>query len=132
MEAERSESMQELWTTFLFIARKLGFTQVRLVLDQQTDFVWRNQSAPRGDTTAVRRRRQEVRFANITAIEFTASSEAMAAGVFEHLTELAAEAWMKAAQRWQAASGHPVRFEPAVLNLTPLIDPGRVMVANAA
>ena len=56
----------------------------------------------------------------------------MSAGVFEHLTELAAEAWMKAAQRWQKSTGHAVRFEPAVLNLVPLVDPGRVMVANAA
>ncbi len=132
LEAERSESMQELWTTFLFIGRKLGFAQIRLVLDEQTDFVWRNQSVPRGDSEQLRRRRIEVRFANITAVEFTAGADAMSAGVFEHLTELAAEAWMKAAQRWQNTSGHPVRFEPAVLTLTPLVDPGRVMVANAA
>jgi len=132
MEAERSESMQELWTTFLFIARKLGFSQVRLVLDTETDFVWRNQSTPRAENDQLRRRRLDVRFANILAVEFSAEADVMSAGVFEHLTELAAEAWMKAAQRWQQASGHPVRFEPAVLNLTPIVSPGRVMVANAA
>jgi UDP-GlcNAc:undecaprenyl-phosphate GlcNAc-1-phosphate transferase len=132
MEAERSESMQELWTTFLFIARKFGFSQVRLVLDPGTDFVWRNQSITRGDSELFHRRRQDVRFANIVAIEFSAAPDAMSGAVFEHLTELAAEAWMKAAQRWQSTSGQVVRFEPAVLNITPLIDPGRVMVANAA
>ena len=79
-----------------------------------------------------RRRRQEVRFANITAIEFAAAPDVMSAAVFEHLTELAAEAWMKASQRWQDTSGQVVRFEPAVLNITPLVEPGRVMVANAA
>jgi len=132
MEAERSESMQELWTTFLFIARKFGFSQVRLVLDRETDYVWRNQSGARGDSEMFHRRRQDVRFANILAVEFSASCDAMSAPVFEHLTELAAESWMKAAQRWQRTSGCVVRFEPAVLNITPLIDPGRVMVANAA
>jgi UDP-GlcNAc:undecaprenyl-phosphate GlcNAc-1-phosphate transferase len=132
MEAERSESMQELWTTFLFIARKFGFSQVRLVLERGTDFIWRDQSISRGDSEMFRRRRQEVRFANITAIEFAAAPDVMSAAVFEHLTELAAEAWMKASQRWQDTSGQVVRFEPAVLNITPLVDPGRVMVANAA
>jgi UDP-GlcNAc:undecaprenyl-phosphate GlcNAc-1-phosphate transferase len=132
MEADRSESMQELWTTFLFIARKMGFAQVRLVLDTQTDYVWRNQSTARGDTENLHRRRLDVRFANITAVEFSAEADAMTAGVFDHLTELAAEAWMKAGQRWQQTSGHPVRFEPAVLTLIPIVDPGRVMVANAA
>jgi len=132
MEAERSESMQELWTTFLFIARKFGFSQVRLVLDPGTDFVWRNQSISRSDSELFHRRRQDVRFANIVAIEFSAASDAMSGAVFEHLTELAAEAWMKASQRWQNTSGQIVRFEPAVLNITPLVDPGRVMVANAA
>ncbi len=132
LEADRSDSMQELWTTFLFIARKLGFAQVRLVLDEQTDFVWRSQSLARGDSELIRRRRLDVRFANITAVEFSAAAESMAPEVFEHLTELAAEAWIKAAQRWQNTSGQAVYFEPAVLNLTPLIQPGRVMVANAA
>lgn len=132
MEAERSESMQELWTTFLFIARKLGFSQVRLVLSEQTDFVWRNQASFRSETDQLQRRRLDVRFANITAVEFVAGPDAMEPSVFDHLTELAAEAWMKAAQRWQNTSGHPVHFEPAVLTLTPLVDPGRVMVANAA
>jgi UDP-GlcNAc:undecaprenyl-phosphate GlcNAc-1-phosphate transferase len=132
LEAERSESMQELWTTFLFIARKLGFSQVRLILNEQTDFVWRNFAAARTDTDQLRRRRLDVRFANISAVEFSAAADVMTAGVFEHLTELAAEAWMKAAQRWQNSSGHTVYFEPAVLNLIPIVDPGRVMVANAA
>ncbi|HKX62678.1 MAG TPA: hypothetical protein VJS65_12550, partial [Verrucomicrobiae bacterium] len=132
MEAERSESMQELWTTFLFIARKFGFSQVRLVLDRETDFVWSNQSNSRGDSELFHRRRQDVRFANIVAIEFSAAPDAMSGAVFEHLTELAAEAWMKASQRWQNMSGQIVRFEPAVLNINPLVDPGLVMVANAA
>src|SRR6185503_11947120 len=100
-----------LWTTFLFIARKFGFSQVRLVLDRETDFVWRNQSAYRGDSGSFRRRRQDMRFANIVTIEFSSESEAMSEAVFEHLTELATEAWMKAAQRWQHTNGQIMRFE---------------------
>ena len=129
MEAERCDNLQELWTSYLFVTRKLGFAQVRLVLERDADFVWKNQTS--GDTDFLRRR-QELRLANITAIEYSAEASAMPATVFEHLTELAAETWMKVAQRWQKANGQPIRFEPAVLNIVPLVDPGRVLVANAA
>ena len=33
MEAERCENLQELWTTYLFVTRKLGLSQVKLILD---------------------------------------------------------------------------------------------------
>ncbi len=129
MEAERCENLQELWTSYLFVTRKLGFSQVRLVLERDADFVWKSQAT--GDTELLRRR-QELRLANITAIEFSADASAIPATVFEHLTELAAETWMKVAQRWQKANGQPIRFEPAVLSIVPLVEPGRVLVANAA
>jgi len=129
MEAERCDNLQELWTSYLFVTRKLGFSQVRLVLERDTDFVWKS---PAVSDTDLLRRRQELRLANITAIEYSAEAGTMPATVFDHLTELAAETWMKVAQRWQKANDQPIRFEPAVLKIVPLVEPGRVLVANAA
>lgn len=131
MEAERRDTLQELWTSYLFFTRKMGFFHVRLILSEGTDFVWRSSSPP-ASTGEWHRVRQEMSFANIRAIEFSASTSAMPAETFRHLSELAAEAWMKAAQCWKAASGHPIVFTPAIPQVTPLLDPGRVMVANAA
>jgi hypothetical protein len=44
------------------------------------------------------------------AIEFTAPSSAMPPKVCELLSELAAEAWIKACMRWQATQESAIRF----------------------
>ena len=130
MEAERCDTLQELWTSYLFLSRKLGFASLRLVLDRGTEFVWKSHSpAPLNQTW--RRARHDLHLANVRGIEFGADASAMSQDVFEHLTELACEAWMKAAQRWSRTSGHAIRFEPAYPQTEVLIAPGRVLVANA-
>jgi UDP-GlcNAc:undecaprenyl-phosphate GlcNAc-1-phosphate transferase len=131
IEAERCDTLQELWTSYLFFTRKMGFFHLRLVLEAGTDFVWRSLVAAESDAEW-HRVRQDLAFANIRAIEFSARTSAMSAETFQHLAELAAEAWMKAAQRWKAARGHNVIFTPALPQIAPILDPGHVMVANAA
>ena len=131
MEAERCEVLQELWTSYLFFTRKLGFAHVRLVLQQGTDFVWKSHT-PVPVTGGWHRIRHDIALANIRGIEFCASDASMSSETFLHLAELAAEAWLKAAQRWKQASGQSISFEPALPQLLPVEEPGRVLVANAA
>ena len=45
-------------------------------------------------------------------LEFTANKDDMSERLVTHLSELAAEAWLKAANRWQLANGLPLRFDP--------------------
>jgi len=130
MEAERSESLQELWTSYLFITRKLGLSQVKLVLDTGRT-VSRRQPIHNQDTD-FHRHRHELPLANITAIEFASESSTMSPKLFEHLTELAAEAWMKSVQRWQVVHGIPAFFEPAVPTETMFFSRGRALISNAA
>ena len=47
------------------------------------------------------------------AIEFFAAKNVMERKVFDHLVDLAAETWMKAAQKWRNLNQLPLRFEPA-------------------
>jgi len=130
MEAERCETLQDLWTTYLFITRKLGLSQVKLVLDSGRT-VSRDQSIHR-QPSDFHRNRHELPLANIKAIEFGSESSAMSVRLFEHLTELAAEAWMKAVQRWQSVNQLPVVFEPALPSETTFISRGRALISNAA
>ena len=130
MEAERCAELQELWTTYLFITRKLGLTQVKLILEGGRT-VSRDQSIHR-QSSDFHRNRHEMPLANILAIEFASELSAMSPQQFEQVTELAAEGWMKAVQRWQAVHEIPAVFEPAVLSETTFISRGRVLVANAA
>lgn len=130
MEAERCETLQELWTTYLFVTRKLGLSQVKLRLDSgQT--VSRDQSIHR-QPSDFHRNRHEMPLANITAIEFASESSAMSPQMFEHVTELAAEGWMKAVHRWQAVNQMPAVFEPALPSETTFISRGRALISNVA
>jgi UDP-GlcNAc:undecaprenyl-phosphate GlcNAc-1-phosphate transferase len=130
MEAERCATLQELWTTYLFVTRKLGLSQVKLVLDNghavgRTEFI-------RQQSSEFHRNRHEMQLANIKAIEFAGDTSSMTPQLFEHITELAAESWMNAVRRWQAVHEEPVVFEPAVPNETAFSPRGRALIANAA
>jgi UDP-GlcNAc:undecaprenyl-phosphate GlcNAc-1-phosphate transferase len=127
MEAERSETLQELWTSYLFITRKLGLSQVKLVLDTGRTV---SRSPIRHESADFHRNRHELLLANIKAIEFASESSAMSPKLFEHLTELAVEAWMKSVQRWQRVHGIPAIFEPAVPSETAFFSRGRALISN--
>jgi UDP-GlcNAc:undecaprenyl-phosphate GlcNAc-1-phosphate transferase len=129
LEAERCDSLQELWTTYLFITRKLGLSQVKLILEGGRK-ISRDQALP--GQTDFHRQRRNLPLANIQAIEFGSESSAMSPRLFEHLTELAAEAWMKAVQRWQDVNQVPAVFEPAVPSETAFFSRGRALISNVA
>ena len=130
MEAERTETLQELWTSYLFITRKLGLSQVNLVLD--TGRTVSRRQPIHNESSDFHRNRHELPLANIKAIEFASESTTMSPKLFEHLTELAAEAWMKSVQRWQVVNGIPAVFEPAVPAETSFLSRGRALISNAA
>ena len=132
MEAERCDTLQELWTTYLFVTRKLGLSQVKLILDSGRT-VSREQLIHR-QTSDFHRNRHEMPLANIKAIEFGSESSVMSPQLFEHLTELAAEGWMKSVRRWQAVNQVPAVFEPAIPteSETAFYSRGRALISNAA
>ena len=138
LEAERCGTLQELWTSYLFVTRKLGLARVKLHLDNGRT-VSREQLPSGGisgpattQTSILRRHRHEMQLANIKAIEFASEEETMSPQQFEHLTELAAEGWMKAVQRWQAVNQLPVSFEPALPSETAFFSRGRALISNVA
>lgn len=138
LEAERCDTLQELWTSYLFVTRKLGLARVKLHLENGRT-VSREQLPAAGvshsattQTSILRRHRHEMQLANIKAIEFASEEESMSPQQFEHLTELAAEGWMKAVQRWQAVNQLPIVFEPAVPSETAFFSRGRALIANVA
>ena len=132
MEAERCDTLQELWTSYLFVTRKLGLSQVKLILDSGRT-VSREQLVHR-QASDFHRNRHEMPLANIKAIEFGSQSSVMSPQLFEHLTELAAEGWMKSVRRWQAVNQVPVVFEPAIPteSETAFFSRGRALIANVA
>jgi UDP-GlcNAc:undecaprenyl-phosphate GlcNAc-1-phosphate transferase len=109
LEAEESYSAEALWADFTFLARKLGFTKVQL-FHRDGEKTWETPfqvptSAPPHCV------RQETNHASFHALEFSAPSHAMTLRVCELLSELAAEACVKACVRWQACHEAAPQFE---------------------
>jgi hypothetical protein len=108
LEAERSYSADALWTDFTFLVKKLGFSKVRLI-QRDGEKSW---EAPFQAPTSAPPHcvRQEINHALFQALEFSAPSPTMPRRVCELLSELAAEAWVKACVRWQATQESAVNF----------------------
>jgi UDP-GlcNAc:undecaprenyl-phosphate GlcNAc-1-phosphate transferase len=108
LEAERCESIDELWTNFEFVARKLGFCHVKLSLEDGQR-LWQSNHVPFEDKR-LRRSQHEIAEPCPMSLEFTAERRGMSLRVFEQLAELAAEGWIRSARRWREITGAPVRF----------------------
>ena len=102
MEAERCQSPGELWENFVFFANKLELAEVKLHL-RDGHLAWQ---APgiEGKTTELEHTRHDFQGSAVTGIELAVRKGAMSPKLFEMKSELAAEAWFKAATRWRATN----------------------------
>jgi UDP-GlcNAc:undecaprenyl-phosphate/decaprenyl-phosphate GlcNAc-1-phosphate transferase len=107
MEAERRECVFELWQDYQFVAKKLGFSEVRLRLADGVQ-VWRSAGGEAG-LGDLHRTRQELGGGSF--LEFAAYDSVLPARLFELLSDLAAETWQKSARRWQEVHEAPLRFD---------------------
>ncbi|MDD2710019.1 MAG: MraY family glycosyltransferase [Verrucomicrobiae bacterium] len=107
MEAERCENLDELWNLFVFMLRRFGFTEARLVA---------------GDGAVVRRMKVEGKHSGESwrnrillnderngALELAIPAEVLPSDFCQLYAELAAEYWQKAELRWRQI--HPERSE---------------------
>lgn len=110
MESERRVSVYELWEDYQFVVKKLGFSRVSLALPDGTN-IWDSPAFDPDDTN-----HQEAAFDlnGCGKLEFVANHHVMQDKLFELLSELAAEAWHKAASRWQKLNRAPIQFASAV------------------
>jgi UDP-GlcNAc:undecaprenyl-phosphate GlcNAc-1-phosphate transferase len=108
LESERSDSLNNLWTDFKFMVGKLGFARVRLIL---TDGEKNWERAPRLEGLKMRHVRHEFVKNNGVALEFEADEETVSEKLFEVLSDLCAETWVKALNSWQNSHQIPVVLE---------------------
>lgn len=130
VEAECCDTMQELWASYCLMVRRLGFTQIKLIIHDEPDQRVKSNPFDRNNGDKQNCLRQEISFANMQAIEFEADIS-FSAKSFEHLSELAAEAWLKAAQIWQKHHEfHNVRFSNTPPQTGLVKSPGEVFLAE--
>ena len=94
LQAERADSLEELWEDFLFAVRKMGFCAATL----ETNFGKREWRRPPEGAEWVSV--HDLSLEGMTVLRLHGDSGSMSERVFEHISELAAEAWVKAATRW--------------------------------
>jgi UDP-GlcNAc:undecaprenyl-phosphate/decaprenyl-phosphate GlcNAc-1-phosphate transferase len=106
MEAERRDSVYELWQDYQFVVKKLGFSEVKVTLPDGSN-TWRT-SATHTRVHELQRARHETPGGAV--IEFAAEVAVMPEKLFELLAELAAETWHKSALTWQRKNKAPLQF----------------------
>ena len=97
LEAERCDSLDRLWNEFTFMLRKLEFGRARLTWTRG-ERTWQNPVAPT-DGREERRRLHQIRPGELMTLELSAHSEALNSNLFDHLSEITAEAWHNAVTR---------------------------------
>jgi UDP-GlcNAc:undecaprenyl-phosphate/decaprenyl-phosphate GlcNAc-1-phosphate transferase len=153
LEGVRSASGERLFSDFVFILGKLGFSRACLTLPEGE---WTWQSPDCASDLRVNRQPIHARFeavlelgASRCAPEEEAEQDgkrrsavkqggcpcAGSSNLFEILCELAAEAWLKAVRRWEKANQCPLRFEGVLADPScpgEIRKPGRPPVAASA
>ena len=130
MEGARRTSIEGLWSDLIFVAQRLGFTTIKLTL-ADGERVW-EQPESGGPTHDVRHVLQgglcgilEVKARSTPENALSASSsepeivEDEAGSIsdpklFEIISELLAEGWIKAAKKWKEGALTPLRFDSRV------------------
>ncbi|MBE0545466.1 MAG: undecaprenyl/decaprenyl-phosphate alpha-N-acetylglucosaminyl 1-phosphate transferase [Verrucomicrobia bacterium] len=107
LEAQRVPSLEQLWDEYTFVIRKLGLTQVRLKLNG-LERTWKRDDQPAAD----KRRECSYHLAGGGTVQVTVEAHAdeMTQQLFEHMAELAAEAWAKSSTRWCVETGQAAQF----------------------
>ncbi len=110
LEAERAGTLEQLWKDFVFVAGKLRLTSAKLTLAREVR-CW--ESAPAGANKLTRL--HEWHLEGKMLLELGGNGNAMSEQVFDHVSELAAESWFKAATRWRATRGLPLLFSESTV-----------------
>lgn len=102
LEGARSPSLAALWQDFEFMVRKLGFAWVSLQMEDG-QMIWRAPVQPPADREL--RVRLDLNHPVHKTLEFTTDAERMSGRVFDQVSELAGEAWIKAVVSLGASNG---------------------------
>ncbi len=114
LEAERCDSLEELWDNYTFLANKFGFSHVRVTLDDDAR-LWSGNGL-NFDDPGLRRVSHTLHNGASMHLEFTGHPERFTEWSFHHLAELATEGWHRATDRWHARTREPVRFAAQALD----------------
>lgn len=108
VEAERADTGNHLWTDYRFVLKKMGFCRAELIIDgrERSFFL---PDTPHADTSRLWQETHQV--ASQATLHLYADKDQFSARQFTLLADIAAEAWSKAALRWNQVNGNSLDFD---------------------
>lgn len=108
VEVERMDSGRNLWADYRFVLKKMGFCRAELIIegDQRSFFVT---DTPHAKVHLLWQEKHEI--GEHTTLTLYADKDNFTDKQFGLLSDVAAEAWTKAAQRWKEINGSEIDFE---------------------
>jgi UDP-GlcNAc:undecaprenyl-phosphate GlcNAc-1-phosphate transferase len=140
MEARQCDSLDNLWSDFKFLVMKLNFSRVTLS-SLTGDRIWDSTGSP-SDLTQCHYRGFQIGRHRAVVLEFWMAADCIDFHLFEHLCEIAADAWQKSSDlcppagkgqgtveteisTGQSRLSNPIRaYVPLAWDNSRLIDPG--------
>ena len=99
LEAERANSLDDLWQDYRFVVQKLGFAKVSISLPAGTQHVWEIDGWVASSLSFWHTAHE---ISDGTVIDFIADKQLMSETEFGLLGDLASETWYKAVKRWHS------------------------------
>jgi len=108
IEAERADSGIHLWSDYRFVLKKIGFCRAELSIGEETHKFFLPNTRHE-DTSALHHFTHSL--GSETKLHLYADKANFAFTHFIIIADVAAEAWSKAAVRWQEVNGNPLTFD---------------------
>ncbi|NBB77887.1 MAG: hypothetical protein GVY36_00310 [Verrucomicrobia bacterium] len=108
VEVERMSSGKNLWADYRFVLKKMGFCRAELSIegDQRSFFVT---DTPHAKVDLLWQETHEI--GEHTKLTLYADKDNFTEKQFDLISDVAAEAWTKAVQRWKEVNGAELNFE---------------------
>lgn len=108
VEAERADTGSHLWTDYRFILKKMGFCRAELMIkgNERSFFL---PDTPHADTTRLWEATHKI--ADEVTLCLYADKDHFSQSQFAIIADVAAEAWSKAALRWNEINGDSLDFD---------------------
>lgn len=109
-EAERADSIAHLWSDFQFVLKKIGICRARLTFEEKTREFYIPHT-PSKDSKYLWMETHEIRNSYTSLLVLYGEKNNLSESQFSLLADIAAEAWIKAVNKWHDTNNVSITFD---------------------
>ena len=109
-EAERADSVSNLWSDFRFVLKKMGFCRAKLTIEEEEREFFLPHT-PHRDSEQLWMETHTIQSKQITTLSLCGEKDNMSKKQFSLLADIAAEAWTSAGRKWYETNGCSATFD---------------------